>query len=304
MLSRINNRLKLKRTWPLHLMLLPGIVIVLIFIYSPMVGNVIAFQNYNPTKGYFGSKWVGLDHFQYLFQLPDTWNVVRNTVVISVSKIVATLSFAIVFALLVNEARRAWVKRFVQSITVFPYFLSWVILGGIVVDILSQNGGAVNQILQSMGLEAIFFLGDPNWFVGSVIVSHVWKDFGYASLIIFAAISGIDPTLYESAVMDGANRWKQTWHITLSSIRPVIILLVTLSLGDILNAGFDQIFNLYNPLVMSTGDIVDTYVYRIGLIDAQYSLATAVGLMKSVIALILIVISYRLAERYANYRIF
>jgi putative aldouronate transport system permease protein len=303
MLSKLNIRLKLNRTWPLHLMLVPSIIIVLIFAYMPMFGIVIAFQDYNPTKGYLGSRWVGLDHFRYLFDLPDTWNVVRNTLVISVSKIAATLSFSVFFALLVNEARRSFLKRFVQSITVFPYFLSWVILGGILVDILSRSG-AVNLVIKSVGLENIFFLGDPDWFVVSVIISHVWKDFGYSSLIIFAAITTIDPTLYESAVMDGANRWKQTWHITLTSIRPVLILLLTLSLGDILNGGFDQIFNLYNPLVMNKGDIIDTYVYRLGLLNGQYSLATAVGLLKSIIALCLIVVSFRLAERYANYRIF
>jgi putative aldouronate transport system permease protein len=296
-------KLKLKRVWPLHIMLLPAIVLVLIFAYGPMFGIVIAFQNYIPTRGFIGSQWVGLDHFKFLYYLPDTLNVIRNTLWISVLKIVFTLLFSIVVALLVNELRLHLVKRFVQSIVLFPFFLSWVILGGIVLDLMSKSG-AVNQIMGWFNISSISFMTNSNWFVVVVVISHVWKDFGYFAVIIFAAIASINMSLYESAVVDGANRWKQTWHITLPGIRPIIVLLAVLSLGDVLNAGFDQIFNLYNSTVYSTGDIIDTFVYRMGILNAQYSLATAFGLFKSIVGFVLLVIAYRMAYKFANYRIF
>jgi putative aldouronate transport system permease protein len=285
-------------------MLLPSILILLIYHYTPMLGLVIAFQKYKPYLGVSHSPWVGLDNFRMLFEYPDFARVFRNTVVIAGMKLVFHLVAPITFALLLNEVRHRLFKRTVQTFVYLPHFLSWVILGGILMDLLSPQGGLVNQGLSLLGIQPIFFLGDPAWFRAVVIISDVWKDFGFAAIIYLAALTGIDPGLYEAAVVDGASRWKQTLHITIPCLIPISIVTVTLSLRHVLDAGFDQIFILYNPLVYSTGDIIDTYVYRVGLHDGQYSIATAVGLFKSVINLLFVVLSYYLAKRFANYRIF
>lgn len=287
-----------------HLLLAPGMLILLLFAYLPMIGIVIAFQEFNPTLGFFKSEWVGLEHVRFLFELPDTMQTVRNTVEISLMKIIAGLIVPISFALLLNEARIVWFKRTVQSLVYLPHFLSWVILGGILIDVLSINGGVFNQIAASLGLDPIFFFGDEAWFRVMLIVTDVWKEFGFSTIVYLAALTGINPALYEAASIDGASRWQRVIYITLPGILPVVVLMSTLSLGNVLNAGFDQIFNLYNPMVIGTADIIDTYIYRMGLIQAQYGLATAIGLMKSLIGFALIVTSYRLAYRYANYRIF
>lgn len=295
---------KMIRQLPLHLMLLPGIVLVLIFSYTPMVGIIISFQNFIPTRGLFGSEWIGLDNFRYAFELPDFRIVVRNTIFISSMKIVAGTIAAIVTALLLNEVGKMWFKRGIQTLVYLPHFLSWVILGGILIDILSPSSGIIGQLLLLFGIEPVFFLGSNKWFPFVIVISDVWKEFGFSTIVYLAAITSINPTLYEAARIDGANRWRQTWHVTLPGMRPIIVLLATLSLGNVLNAGFDQIFNLYSPAVYESGDIIDTMVYRMGLVDFQYGLATAIGLFKSVISFFLISISYWLAYRFANYRIF
>lgn len=287
-----------------HLLVAPGVLVLLLFAYLPMFGIVIAFQNFNPSKGFIYSEWVGLEHVRFLFELPDTMGTIRNTIEISLMKIFAGLVVPVVFALFLNEARLMWFKRTVQSLVYLPHFLSWVILGGILVDVLSINGGAFNQALGTVGIPPIFFFGDEFWFRIMIVVSDVWKEFGFSTIVYLAALTGINPALYEAAAIDGATRWKRTLYITIPGILPVIVLMSTLSLGNVLNAGFDQIFNLYNPMVISSTDIIDTYIYRMGLIQAQYGLATAIGLIKSVIGFVLIVMSYRLASRYANYRIF
>lgn len=293
-----------KKDWPLLLMLLPGVCLVLIYSYGPMFGIAIAFQKFIPAKGLLGSDWIGLGNFKTLLGMPNIYQVLWNTVFISVMKIAAGIAVPVTFALLLNELGNKLIKRSVQTLVYMPHFLSWVILGGILVDILSPKSGIVNAVLSSFGIEPIFFLGNPGWFPYTLVITDVWKDFGFATVIYLAALTNIDPTLYEAAVIDGANRWRQTWHVTLPGIRPIVVLLMVLNLGNVLNAGFDQVFNLYSPIVYETGDIIDTLVYRTGLVQAQYSLATAVGLFKSVVSLILIVLSYRLAYRYANYRIF
>jgi putative aldouronate transport system permease protein len=297
-------RLKLRSTWQLHAMILPAIAMLAVFAYIPMVGIVIAFQKYLPTKGFFGSPWVGMDNFRYLLTLPNVYEVVSNTLVIAVLKIIGTQLFAIIIALLLNEVRVRFFKNMSQSILLFPHFLSWVILGSMFIDVFSVKG-IINQAIQWFGVqESIFFLGDPEWFRVFIVSSHIWKEFGYTMIIYMAALTSIDTSLYESAKIDGANRWKQAVHITLPGIAPIIILLATLSLGTVFNAGFEQLFMMYNPLVYSTGDIIDTFVYRIGFESAQYSLATAVGLFKSAIGFALIILSNWMAGRFANYRIF
>lgn len=293
-----------KRNIPLHLMLFPGIIIALIFSYGPMIGLVMAFQHYNPFDGFFGSPWVGLENFKFLMSLPDTYSVIWNTFFIAVMKIIASLIVPIIVSLLLNEVGNYKFKRTTQTIIYFPHFVSWVILASVFIDILSPSTGAVNAIIKKLGFEPIFFLGSAKWFPFTMVLTHTWKEFGYGTIIYLAALTGIDPTLYEAAVIDGANRWQQTIHVTLPGMKSIIVLSMTLSLGNVLNAGFDQIYNMLTPIVYSTGDIIDTMVYRMGMIDAQYSLATAVGLFKSFVSLILISTSYWLAGKFANYRIF
>ncbi|MGO4272756.1 ABC transporter permease [Paenibacillus sp. TAF58] len=289
---------------PLHLMLIPGLLVILIFSYIPMVGVVIAFQKYVPAKGVFGSKWIGLNNFKYVMDLPDFYQVFWNTLYIASMKVAVGLIVPVVIAILLNELRKEIVRRWVQTLIYLPYFLSWVILSGVLLDILSPSHGIVNQLLQAVGFKPIFFLGDNTWFPFTLVISNEWKEFGFSTIVYIAAILGINPSLYEAAMVDGASRWHQTWHITLPGMAPIIVLMVTLSVGNILNAGFEQVFNLYSPIVYQSGDIIDTFVYRIGMVDAQYGVATAVGLFKSVISFILISLSYVLAYRFANYRIF
>jgi len=295
---------RLLRQIPLHAMLLPAIMLVAIYSYGPMVGVVIAFERFNPAKGIFGSPLVGWDNFSYLFALPDTGQVIWNTVVIALMKITLGLVVPIVVALLLNEIRIGLIKRGVQTLIYLPHFLSWVILGGILVDILSPSEGIVNQVIKMFGGNPVFFLGDPQWFRFTIVISDIWKEFGFGTIVFLAAISGVDLALYEAAIIDGASRFKQTLHVTLPGMLPIIVLVATLSLGNVLNAGFDQIFNLYSPQVYQTGDILDTFVYRIGLVETQYGVATAVGLFKSVVSCGFIAGSYYLAYRFANYRIF
>lgn len=289
---------------PLHFMMIPGIVLVVLFSYIPMFGIVMAFQEYNPLLGFFKSPWVGLDNFRYMLSMPDTLQVVWNTLYIAVLKIIGNLLVPVAVALLLNEIGSRVFQRSLQTIIYLPYFLSWIILATVFIDILSPSSGAINQILGYFGIEPIYFLGDQTWFPITMVITDIWKGFGYGTIVYLAALTGIDPTLYEVAVIDGANRWQQTWHITLPGIRSMVILMMTLQLGNVLNAGFDQIFNLLSPVVYKTGDIIDTLVYRMGLINTQYSLATAVGLFKSVVSMILIALSYWLADKFANYRIF
>ncbi|MBP1996896.1 putative aldouronate transport system permease protein [Paenibacillus eucommiae] len=293
-----------KQNWPLHLMIVPGFFLVLVFNYGPMVGIIIAFKKFLPSKGIIGSPWIGLDNFKYVWLMPDISQVIINTVIIALLKMVVGVVVPIFISLLLNEVRKMFFKRAVQTLIYLPHFLSWVILGGILVDILSPSSGIVNHILVFFGVEPIFFLGENQWFRFTLIASNEWKEFGFSTIVYLAALTAINPVLYEAAEMDGANRWRQTWHVTLPGMIPIIVLLATLSLGNVLNAGFDQVFNLYNPQVYETGDIIDTFVYRLGLQQAQYGVASAVGLFKSVVSLVFISVSYYLAYRLANYRIF
>lgn len=295
---------KLRKNGAFHMMLLPGIVFALMFAYAPMAGLVIAFQKFIPNRGFFKSKWVGWDNFIYMINMPDIYQVIYNTVFIAIMKIIAGLLVPIIVALLLNEMKNKYLTRSVQTMIYLPHFLSWVILGGILLDILSIEGGIVNRFLQLIGLDPIFFLGSNQWFPFTLVISDIWKEFGFATIIYLAALTGINPALYEAANIDGASRWKQTIHVTLPGMLPIIVLMGVLSLGNVLNAGFEQVFILYSPSVYESGDIIDTLLYRIGFLDAQYGVSTAVGLFKSVISTILITTSYWLAYRFASYRIF
>lgn len=305
LVRRTKPKWNLQRNWPLHLLVFPAFLLVLIFQYAPLPGLIMAFQDFKPWLGFFNSPWIGLEQFQKMLEFPQSRQVIVNTFIISSLKIIFQLLVPFVFALLLNEVRNMFYKRTIQTFVYLPHFLSWVILGGILIDMLSTDGGLVNQLLTSIfPMQPIFFLGDGDWFRVTVIVSDVWKDFGFSTIVFLAAVAGIDPSLYEASVIDGANRFQQAWYITVPGMIPIAIVVGTLSLGSILNAGFDQIFNLYNPLVYQKGDIIDTYVYRVGLISGDYSFGTAVGMFKSVISFIMIVIAYRLAYKLANYRIF
>ncbi|MFS0724266.1 ABC transporter permease [Paenibacillus sp. 1P07SE] len=292
-------------TWPLHLMLVPGLAFALIFQYIPMAGVIMAFQDFKPWFGISESPWVGLKHFRQLFNRPDSIQVIWNTFIIASLKIFFGLLAPFTFALFLNEVRKMVFKRTIQTLVYLPHFMSWVILGGILLDLLSVDGGLVNRVLGSLfGIGPIFFLGDGDWFRFTVVISDIWKEFGFGTIVFLASLAGINPSLYEAAEIDGAGRWKQTLHITIPALIPITIVVGTLSLGQILNAGFDQIFNLYNPLVYDKGDIIDTFVYREALLGGKFSFGTAVGVFKSVVGLILIIFSYRLAYKLAGYRIF
>ena len=298
--------MKLKKSnRTLHLMMLPSVAALLLFSYVPMAGIIIAFQKFNPGYGLFGkSPWVGLQNFRYIFSLPSIWQVVLNTLILSVAKIVIGTILAIATALLLNECRHKFLKRSVQTLIYFPYFISWIILAGVLSDLLSPTSGIVNQIITAMGGNPIYFLGDNQHFRSTLIVTDVWRDFGYNSVVYLAAITGIDMSLYEAAAIDGAGRLKQTLHVTLPGMSIIIILMIILNLGNLLNAGFDQVFNLYSPGVYETGDIIDTMVYRLGLQQGQLSPSTAVGLLKSGVSLFLISTSYFIAAKKFDYKIF
>ena len=298
----MNFKQYMKRSWPLYAMLVPGVVFVLLFRYYPMYGVVIAFQDFSLAKGFAASPWIGWENFEFLFSLPEFGKIFGNTVVIAVAKIVADQVGAVILALLLNEARRIFFRRTIQTMIYLPHFLSWIVLGGILLDILSA-GGILNQAIKSVGLEPQLFLGSNQWFRGTIITSGFWKNVGFSTIVYLAALTAINPVLHEAAAIDGADRFRRIWHITLPGIRPTIVLLAALSLGDVLQAGFEQILTLYSPSVFRTGDIIDTFVYRVGLVSAQHSLAGAVGLFKSAIGFILIVLSYWLADRFAGYRI-
>lgn len=295
-----------QKTWPFHLLLLPGVLLLLVYNVLPMLmGVVISFQDFVPVFGLFGSKFVGFENFEFLFQLPDTYKIIRNTLVISIGKMTFSLVGSVFFSILLHESCFGRFKKLVQTVAYLPHFLSWVILATIFRNILDTDG-IINQIMLMLGLidEPILFLGTNSTFQSVIIISDVWKEFGYGAVIFIAALAGINPELYEAADIDGASRLRKIWHITLPAIRTTIVLVATLNIANILNAGFDQVFNLYSPIVYETGDIIDTYVYRMGFISYQFSLSTAIGLTKSIVSFVLIAASYWLADRFAGYRIF
>ena len=291
------------RNWQLHAMILPGIFFIILFRYVPLGGITVAFKEFLPRKGIWGSPWVGLENFEYMFRLPDSFRVMRNTLVIAMLKIVVNFPIPIIVSVMLNEVRSSKFKRTVQTVIYLPYFISWVILSGIILDVFAREG-IVNNFLSALGVPGVYFLGDKKAFVGVLIGTDVWKNFGYNTVVYLAAITGIDESLYESAKIDGANRFQQIMNVTLPGIAPIVTLMLILNLGNVLNAGFEQVFNLYNPLVYETADIIDTFVYRISLVEANYSLGTAVGLLKSVVSFILIVTSYAIANKYSDYTVF
>jgi len=286
-----------------YLMLAPAIVCFIVFNYVPMYGVIMAFKNYRFVDGIIGSPWIGLENFSQLFNDIFFWRILRNTLIISGLHIVFGFPAPIVLALLFNELAGGRFKKAVQTISYLPHFMSWVILSGIMIELLSPSRGALNYIITLFGGKPIHFLANPDAFVGVLVVSHLWQTVGWGSVVYLAAIAGISQDQYESARMDGANRFQQMRYITLPSLVPIMTVLFILSIGGIMNAGFDQIFNLYNPAVYSVADVIDTYVYRIGLLETKYGFSTAVGLFKNVVALVLVVGTNYIIKRFNEYGI-
>lgn len=305
-LERVLQKKKHRKIeYSFYLMVLPAMVLVAIYSYGPLVGWTMAFQQYDITQGLFGSPYAGWDNFVYLFtRYPGFWRVIGNTLTISVAKMVVNFFVPIVVALLLNEVTARKYKKSLQTVMYLPHFISWVVISGLMIDILSPTDGVVNVIIKALGGQSIYFLGAPAIFPAVMVISDAWKGFGFSTILYMAALTGIDPQLYEAATIDGASRWKRCWHITLPGIVPIMVLSGILSLGSLFNAGFDQIFNLYNPAVYSTGDVLDTFTYRIGFKNWQYDIATAVGIVKSCVSLVMISASYFIAYKLADYRIF
>lgn len=299
---------RFKANWVLYAMLVPALCFLILFNYLPMFGIIMAFQKFIPMKGFFNSEFVGLYWFKYmLFNSPDFFQVFYNTFVISLAKIICSNISAIIFAILLNEARNRFYKKFVQTITYLPNFLSWVIVGGIFIDLLSPDG-IINQMLHFVGVsESISFLSSNAWFKSVIIATDTWKSFGFSAIVYIAAITGINQEQYEAACIDGAGRLKKIFHITVPGIVPIIVMMLTLGLNQIMSggqAGQDQILMMYNPAVYQSGDIIDTFVYRAGLIGAQYSFGAAIGLFKSIIACIFVLTANQLSIKLTNSRIF
>ncbi|MFC4807683.1 ABC transporter permease [Paenibacillus sp. GCM10023250] len=292
-----------RRQLALYVMLIAPVVVLFVYAYLPMFGVVMSFQRFEPSLGFFRSDWVGFANFRRLMYIPDVKQVVLNTLFIASMKIVVETLAAIVVAVLLNEIVSKLFRRVVQTIIYFPYFLSWVILGGILRDLLAREG-LLNALLGKLGFEPVVFLSKASLFPYVLVGTETWQVTGFGTIVFLAAITTIDPTLYEAAVMDGASRFKQILHITIPGIKSTIILMMTLSMGYILNAGFEQVLMLYSPLVYSTGDVIDTWVYRMGLQQSQYSLASAIGLFRSVVSLALISVSYYVARKVSDHRIF
>lgn len=297
------RKTKIRKQAYYHMMMIPGMLFLIVFSFVPMFGVVMAFQNYVPAKGILHSAWVGLKNFQVIFSLRDSRQIFVNTIVISFWKILLRILIPVSFAILINEVKNTFVKKSVQTVVYLPHFLSWVVFASVVQTIFSLNG-PINQLLSLFGVDPILFLGSNQWFRKVVIFTESWKEFGYASIVYFAALTGIDPGLYEAASIDGANRFHKLLHITLPGILPIILIMLTMELPNILSAGFDQIYNLYNPLVYDTGDILDTFVYRMGMTKRQYSIGTAVGLIKSTMGMVLILLANKIVTTFTDRRMF
>jgi putative aldouronate transport system permease protein len=301
----LNLRKDFRRNWMLHFMLLPCLILLIVYSYFPLFGLTIAFQRFIPSRGLFGKQtWVGLRNFWFIFNMPEFSDALRNTLVIAFFKLTLTMLTSIFFAILINELRKKHLKRLIQTVVYLPHFVSWVILAGVFIDILSPSEGIVNNIIKSMGGKPIFFLGSNKWFQPMMIMTDIWKEFGFGTIVYLAAITSIDPGLYEAAIIDGANKFQQIVHITIPGMAGIITLMALLNIGGILGGNFDQIVNMYSPQVYRTGDILDTLVYRVGLVDFNFAVATAVGLFRSVISLVLIGTAYYSAYKFTDYRIF
>ncbi|WNR43854.1 ABC transporter permease [Paenibacillus roseipurpureus] len=301
---QVNKERAIKLYWKqkyFFFMLIPVIAYYLIFHYAPLYGIVIAFQNYYPLKGVSGSEWVGLEHFKELFTGLYFLPVLKNTLIISTYKLIFGFPAPIILCLILNEVRLVFFKKAVQTITYLPHFISWVILGGIVIEFLSPTRGLINAIIMEFGHKPILFVTDEAYFRSILVLSSIWKEVGWSTIIYLAAITSVDPELYDAADMDGAGRLRKIWSITMPSIMPVVTIMFIFAVGGIINDDFDQIYNLLNASVLSVGDVISTYTYQIGLVKGDYSFATTVGLFKNIIAFILILLTNYVAKKTNDY---
>lgn len=297
--KRENLSANVKKYWPYYLMIIPGIIYFIIFKYIPMFGSVIAFKDYNVVDGVFGSDWVGLKNFKTIFQYADFKRIFSNTIILGLCKTVLIFPIPIVLSLMLNEINKPGLKKAIQTAIYIPYFLSWVIVGGLVFDIFGV-GGLFNNIREFFGMDTILVMQKESWFRPIYILSAIWKEAGWGTVVYMAAISGIDQSLYESAAMDGASRLQRIRHITFPLLIPTILTLFLLNIGSFLELGFDHVYNLLTPMTYSVGDIFDTYVYRVGIQQAQYSFTTAVGLFQSVVGLIMVVTFNKLSKKFSD----
>ncbi|MEK3724114.1 ABC transporter permease subunit [Paenibacillus sp. FSL H8-0034] len=295
----LKSTIKMNVFWPLYVMAIPGLIFLIIFKYIPLLGSVIAFKDYSVFKGFIDSPWVGFKHFEKLLDYPDFVRVFGNTLMLGFLKIVLVFPIPILLALMINEIRKSVLKKGIQTALYIPHFLSWVIVSGIVFDIFSLSG-LFNVILGWFEYDPILAMQDSAYFRPVYVLTSIWRDAGWGTVVYMAAISAIDPQLYESAMMDGASRFKQIRHITFPLLLPTVLVLFLLEIGNFLDLGFDQVFNLLTPMTYSVGDILDTYVFRTGIQQAQYSFATAVGLFQSIIGFILVYIFNRLSKKVSD----
>ncbi|MDF2925666.1 MAG: protein lplB [Paenibacillaceae bacterium] len=289
----LNNKL-------LYLLILPGLIYLIIFNYIPMYGVIISFQDFDLIKGIWGSKWVGFQHFHTLFTSPEFLDVFINSVSISLLRIFWGFPAPIILALLLNEVTNMSFKRITQSVVYLPHFVSWVVISGIVFEFLSPSGGVINEVIKFFGGQSIAFLQEPRYFRSIIVISDIWKEIGWGSIIYLAAMVSVPSELYEAGIIDGASRIRRIWHITLPGISSTIIVILILRMGSILKNGFEQIFLLYNPMVYNVADVFETYTYRVGLISGKFALSSAVGLFQSIVGLVLIVFVNKLAKKYGD----
>lgn len=294
----LQRRRRWKANFPLWCMIVPGLLFYALFKYAPMGGLIIAFKDYNFFDGVFGSPWVGLKNFRQLFSQPGTVQIIRNTFMLSVLSIFVSFPFPILLAILLNEARRMWFKRLVQTIVYLPHFFSWVIIGGFVVTLFSVESGTINHWIRAWFGEPFPFLYQPGSWIAIYVGSGIWKEMGFSAIIYLAALSTIDPSLYESAGLDGAGKLRQIWHITLPGISPTVVLMFILAMGRMMDVGFDHVYVLQNAVVSGVSDVISTYMYRVGLQGAQFSLTTAMGFFESLIGLILVVTANAIARKF------
>ncbi|EHB66762.1 putative aldouronate transport system permease protein [Paenibacillus lactis] len=281
----------------LYIISLPGLLYFIVFKYIPLLGSAMAFQDYNIFNGFSASPWVGLEHFRRMFEYSEFLRILKNTILIGGYDLIFAFPVPIILAILLNEMRVVLFKRVLQTVVYMPHFLSWVIIGGIAIGILSPSTGLVNSMLESLGLDSIYFLGEESYIRSILVGSGIWKDSGWGTIVYLAALAGINPELYEAARIDGANRWKQISKITIPAILPTVVIMFLLHIGNFLDFGFERVFVFLNPLNENSGDILDTYIYRVGLIQQQYSYTTAIGLFKSVVGLGLIMIGNTLSKK-------
>ncbi|GHU19655.1 putative multiple-sugar transport system permease YteP [Spirochaetia bacterium] len=294
--------IRLKKSVPIYFLLLPGVALLVLFHYVPIYGIVIAFKDFSPFKGVMGSPWVGLKYFSYFLQQPTFWKVMRNTVVINLYQLVFGFPVPIIFALLLNEVWSNPLKKITQTISYLPYFISWVVVASLFTTILSPSTGIVNGFLEKVfGIEPIYFLGKAQYFRSIIVISGIWKGFGFSSVYYIASLASIDSNLYEAAAIDGAGRLRQIWHISLPGLRNIIIVLLVLQVGSMISIGFEQLYLLGNPIVYEVGDVISTYVYRLGIENTQFSLTAAIGLTQSLVNFVLVFSTNRLARKVAGW---